>query len=848
MAKSGKAAPAIDTKTRIGSREGRDAGSIAWGFAEQLRFSLGVDSYTATDYDRYMSLSLTIRDRLIHQWIHTQQTHHDKEVKRVYYLSLEFLMGRAMGNNIINLGLWDETVGALEELGYSLEEIREQEVDAGLGNGGLGRLAACYLDSMATMDIPAFGYGLRYDYGIFRQEIDNGFQVEQPDDWLRKGNPWEIERPDVAVQVNFGGKVVPGTDRGRHVEHWVDTTPLIGIAYDIPIVGYGGRTVNTLRLWTAKTAEEFDFSDFNAGDYVEAVSAKVSAENLTKVLYPNDRLYLGKELRFRQQYLFVACSLSDILRRFKNSGLSWDQFPSMAAIQLNDTHPALAVPELMRLLLDAEGLDWDTAWRITTESFGYTNHTLMPEALEKWPVHMFEKLLPRHLAIIYEINHRFLERVTVRFGQNTDKMARMSLIQEGQERQVRMAYLSILGSHSTNGVAELHTKLLRERLVPDFAAMFPERFNNKTNGITQRRWLLKANPELADLITSAVGDDWITDFDALARLKPMADDAPFQEKIRKVKHANKVRLAEHLRREFEWHIDPDTVFDVQVKRIHEYKRQLLNALHIVMLYEGLRSGRITDMVPRTFLIGGKAAPGYAAAKLIIKFISNISRVINSDPQVNGRLAVYFVPNYRVSLAEKIIPACEVSEQISTAGTEASGTGNMKFMCNGALTVGTLDGANIEIVEEAGEENVYIFGLKAEEVQDLRPTYDPVSYYGNDDEIKAALDLAFSGLFNHGEPDIFDPIRAMLLEDGDTYMHMADLRSYADIHTRIGEEYRDRTLWTRKSILNIGSSGKFSSDRAIRQYAEEIWKVNPCPIEVEGDPEEILDEARRKAAQ
>ncbi|AFG36793.1 glycogen/starch/alpha-glucan phosphorylase [Spirochaeta africana] len=822
-------------------RRGRDAESIKWGFAEHLKYTLGVDRYSTEDYKRFMALSYAVRDRLINQWLLTQRTHHNKGAKRVYYLSLEFLMGRAMGNNVINMGIEDEVRDAMAELGYDWEELREQETDAGLGNGGLGRLAACFLDSMATLDLPAFGYGLRYDYGIFRQGIENGFQVEHPDDWLRQGNPWEIERPDITVPVRFGGHVITVEENGRLIHKWIDAEEVQGVAYDTPIVGYGGKTVNTLRLWSARSGEEFDFQRFNDGEYVEAVADKVAAENLTKVLYPNDTLYLGKELRLKQQYLFVACSLWDILRRFKKSGKDWSELPDMAAIQLNDTHPSLAVPELMRLLMDEEGLGWDQAWDITVKTLGYTNHTLMPEALEKWPVHMLEKLLPRHLQIIYKINHDFLQEVAINFPGQAERLRTMSLIEEGDSKMIRMAYLSIVGSHSTNGVAALHTELLKERLVPEFAEMYPDRFNNKTNGITQRRFLLKANPELSKLITDTIGDEWITDFAQLKKLAPYAKDKAFQKKFLKVKEQCKIRLAETIERETGWKLDTDTLFDVQIKRIHEYKRQLLNALHIIMLYNRIRKGE--DVVPRTFLIGGKAAPGYKMAKLIIKLINNLSKVINKDPAVRDKLRVYFPPNYRVSLAEKMFPATDVSEQISTSGTEASGTGNMKFMANGAITLGTLDGANIEIREEAGDENCVIFGLTATEVNDLRPTYNPYKYYEENEEIKEALDLLFSGHFNFGEPGLFDPIKELLFEKGDFYMHLADLQSYADAHRKIDELYRNRSKWAEMAILNIANAGKFSSDRTISQYAEDIWGVKPCPIEYNLDQAETLDEAK-----
>ncbi len=812
------------------SRSGNSSESIKQGFLEHLKYTLGVDEYTTTDHDRFMALSYTIRDRLINQWIKTQQTHHNKNTKRAYYLSLEFLMGRAMGNNIINMQLEDNVSRVLEEFGYNLEELEDQEADAGLGNGGLGRLAACFLDSMATMNLPSFGYGIRYDYGIFKQKIDNGYQTEQPDDWLRNGNPWEIERPDVTVKVSFGGRVESFSEKGKTIYRWLDTNDVIGVAYDMPIAGYGGKTINTLRLWSARAAEEFDFQDFNDGDYVEAVSAKVQAENLTKVLYPNDTLYLGKELRLKQQYFFVACSLNDILRRFRKSGESWKKFPDFAAIQLNDTHPSIAIPELMRLLVDEEDLSWDKAWNITVSVMGYTNHTLMPEALEKWPEPMLNKLLPRHLQIIFEINRRFLNKAVTFFPDDMDKIKEISIVEEGNPKQIRMANLCITGSHSTNGVAALHTELLKSRLVPSFAKMFPGRFNNKTNGKNQRRWLLHANPSLAALITETIGDGWITDFAQLRKLEVWADDKKFRAKFQETKILAKQRLSQCVKKKYGVKLNPEAFYNVQIKRMHEYKRQLLNVMQIIMLYNRIRKGNPDDFFPRISIFAGKSAPGYDMAKLIIKLINNVSDVINNDELIKGKLEVYFLADYKVSLAEKIIPATDLSEQISTAGTEASGTGNMKFMCNGAITIGTMDGANVEIVEEAGIENEFIFGLNADEVSQLKPKYNPASYYKEDKEIKDALDLIFNDYFSFSEPGIFEPIRRMLFEEGDKYMHLADLRSYDDAHQKAEAMYTNREEWNRKAIINIASSGKFSSDRTIAEYAKDIWGLKPCVVE------------------
>ncbi|MCK5156052.1 MAG: glycogen/starch/alpha-glucan phosphorylase [Spirochaetales bacterium] len=827
-------------------RYGKDSESIKWDFAEHLKYTLGCDRYSASVYDKYYALALTVRDRLIHQWIRTQQSHYNNKVKRVYYLSLEFLMGRAMTNNIINLQLEQPFRDALNDLGYSLEELADNEVDAGLGNGGLGRLAACFMDSMATMDIPSYGYGIRYNYGIFKQRIINGYQTEQTDDWLRFGNPWELERSDISFPVNFGGRVESIREHGEMHFKWMNTQHVIGTAYDTPIVGYGGNTVNTLRLWGARATEAFNLHDFNEGDYVEAVKAKVLAENLSQVLYPNDTLYLGKELRLRQQYFFVTCSLADILRRFRKTGEPWCRFPDYAAIQLNDTHPSLAIPELMRVLLDTEHLSWDEAWDITVKALGYTNHTLMPEALEQWPVPMLEANLPRHLQIIYEINHRFLQRAVTFFPGNTEKISRVSIIEEADPKQIRMTNLCIIGSHSTNGVARLHTDLLKTRMFPEFAQIFPERFNNKTNGITQRRWLLKANPPLASLITETIGDEWITDFNRITELKKYADDTSFLEKFETVKQKAKVEASNYLKHNFGWSIDPGSLFDVQVKRIHEYKRQLLNALHIIILYNRIRDGKADGMHTITFLFGGKAAPGYVIAKLIIKFINNIADTINNDPAVNDLLKVYFMPNYRVSMAEKIIPATNISEQISTAGTEASGTGNMKFMCNGAITLGTLDGANIEIMEEAGNENIFIFGNSADEVEQKRSSYDPYISCSQDNEIRQAIELILSGYFNVSEPGIFEPLRRILFDEGDRYMHFADLGSYKDTHAAAVKAYSGRLKWNRMAVMNIASSAKFSSDRTIDEYSKEIWKVTPSRVQGYESPSLSLEDAAASA--
>jgi len=798
-------------------------------FERHLRQTLARDRYSATNRDRYYALALAVRDQLVERWIATQQAHHKRNVKRVYYLSLEFLIGRMMGNNVINLEMEDICRAAMSKEGLEWEDLREFEIEPGLGNGGLGRLAACFLDSIATLDLPAVGYGLRYDFGIFKQNIKNGYQVEQPEEWLKYRYPWEIPHPEFSFEVKFEGRVETLSGPEGPESYWVDTKPVIGIAYDLPVVGYGGRTVNTLRLWSAKSAEEFDLDDFNRGEYVEAVANKVLAENLTKVLYPDDTVFAGKELRLRQEYFFVACTIQDIVRRFKSDGNAWETFPDKVFLQLNDTHPALVIPELMRLLMDREGLEWDQAWRISTASTGYTNHTILPEALEKWPIPMFQRLLPRHLQIIYEINSRFLREVACRYPYDPDRLRRMSIIEEGEPKHVRMAHLAIVGSSSVNGVSELHTDLLRNKVLRDFAEYWPSKFNNKTNGITPRRWLLKSNPRLAQLITEAVGEGWICDLEELRKLEKFADDPAFRESFRAVKQHNKQALARLIRDSLGINVSAESLFDVQVKRMHEYKRQLLLVLYIIVLYNRLKSDPALNVVPRTFIISGKAAPGYAMAKLIIKLVHQVAEVVNCDAQVNQKMKVVFLPNYRVSLAEKIIPAANLSEQISLAGTEASGTGNMKFQLNGALTIGTLDGANMEILEEVGKENIFIFGLTAQEVEERRPFYNPWNLYHADEEVRLAVQLIERDFFSMMEPGIFRPVTRSLLEGGDYYMLLADLRDFILTQERVDAAYQDREGWDRKAIINVARTAKFSSDRAIKQYASEIWRLEPCKI-------------------
>ena len=803
--------------------------SVRHDFEHHLRYTLAKDRDSATDRDRYYALALAVRDRVIERWMATQQTHHGEKVKRVYYLSLEFLIGRLLGNNVINLNMEDSCREALAEMELDWNALRDYEADAGLGNGGLGRLAACFMDSLSTLDYPAVGYGLRYDYGIFNQRIQNGCQVEEPDSWLRNGYPWEIARPELSFEVHFGGRVE--AMQGQHGQEWrwMPAEVVIGMPYDLPVVGYGGHTVNTLRLWSARADEEFHLEDFNRGSYVEAVEHKVRAENLTKVLYPNDNVSVGKELRLRQQYFLVSCSQQDIIRRFLTGNESWDLFPERAFMQLNDTHPTLAVPELMRLLVDDYQLGWDHAWKITTASLGYTNHTILPEALEVWPSDLLGRLLPRHMQIIYEINSRFMRAVATRYPMDFDRMARMSIIAEGQRQQVRMANLAIVGSCSVNGVAAIHTRLLKERVLPDFADFYPEKFNNKTNGITQRRWLLKANARLARLISETVGDGWITDLEQLRRLEPLARDPAFQERVHAVKLHNKTKLAKLIQHELKIEVSPDSLFDVQVKRLHEYKRQLLLALYTVIRYNRIKDNPTGEIVPRTVIFAAKAAPGYFMAKLIIRLIHHIADVINADPVVGTRLKVVFLPNYRVSLAERIIPAADLSEQISLAGTEASGTGNMKLQLNGALTIGTLDGANVEIREEVGADNIFIFGMTADEAEERRKHYNPREFYDGDPEIRRALQLIESNFFSLQEPNIFQPILDTLLVHGDRYMLLADMRAYIEKQDEVDAIYRNRPRWLEMAILNIARSGKFSSDRTIHEYAREIWHLHPCKV-------------------
>ena len=809
--------------------KGMNAKSILLSFANHLEYSLSKDQYTATRRDMYHSLALAVRDRLVERWIHTQQNYYLQDVKRVYYLSAEYLMGRVLVNNLINLGIYEEARKAMEEIHLDLNDLAEQEPDMGLGNGGLGRLAACFLDSLATLEIPAYGYGIRYEFGIFDQAIKNLEQFELPENWLKFGNPWEIPRPEYTFNVHFYGSVKQTTDsEGRLKSEWIDTSNVIGMAYDIPIIGYGNHTVNTLRLWSARASKEFDLNYFQHGDYLKAVEEKNISENISKVLYPNDQALEGKELRLKQEYFFVCCSIKDIIRRYLVNHDTFDAFADKVAIHLNDTHPALAVVELMRLFLDKYRMSWEEAWDITTRSCAFTNHTLLSEALEKWPVPMFERLLPRHLQIIYEINRRFLRDVSVRFMRDHERLRRMSLIEEGDVKKIRMAHLAIVGSHSVNGVAALHTKLLKEIELRDFNEMFPNRFNNKTNGITPRRWLLCANPGLAKLISQHIGDHWIRDLDQLRQLEPLMEDAAFRKDWQRIKLVNKQRLSDILRKLTGTSVDPSSIFDVQVKRIHEYKRQTLNILHVIHRWLKLKQNPQADIPPKTYIFGGKAAPGYFYAKMIIKLICHAAEMINRDTSTMDRLKIVFLPNYRVSLAERIFPAADVSEQISTAGYEASGTSNMKFALNGALTVGTLDGANIEIMEEVGKENIVIFGMTADEVRELAIRYEPWEMVKQDPILQQVFDLIREGFFSPEEPDLFHPLMDRI-QYADPFMALADFSAYCKAQQTIDEWYGDTDTWVQKSIVNVARIGKFSSDRTIREYNEEIWKASALHI-------------------
>jgi starch phosphorylase len=803
------------------------ARSIQENIIHHLMSFQGRDPERSGASDIYKALAFTLRDIMVEKWIKTQKTFYAKEKKRVYYLSLEFLIGRSLGNAVINLGLFEQVREAVEGLGYTMEEIREQEEDAALGNGGLGRLAACFMDSIATLKIPAYGYGIRYEYGLFNQQLINGYQVESPDSWLRFGTPWEFERRLPVFTVQFYGKVSTYQDeKGCYRTTWIDTQDVMAIPCDILVPGYENDHVINMRLWTARASTELDLTHFGEGDYIGAVQQKVSSETISKVLYPPDHNYAGQELRLKQQYFFVAATFQDIMRRYKKNNDNFDKFYDRVAVQLNDTHPAIAIPELMRLLLDIEGLNWEKAWDICINTFAYTNHTLMPEALERWSVDLLGKVLPRHLQIIYEINQRFLDQVVLQYPGDGEKLRRMSIIEEGVPKMIRMAHLAIIGSHSVNGVAALHTKLLKERIFKDFHNFYPGKINSKTNGITPRRWLLKTNPHLSELINSRIGSGWETDLDKLHELEPLVEDSEFRAEFTRIKLENKTRLTDYITMSTGVKVSPETMFDVQVKRIHEYKRQLLNALHVVYMYQKFVTEPDIQLAPRTVIFAGKAAPSYWRAKLIIKLINSIGDVVNNDPRIGDRLRVVFLPNYNVSQAELIIPAADLSEQISTAGTEASGTGNMKFALNGALTVGTLDGANIEIREEVGDDNIFIFGLDADEAEyeRIHNSRTPEQICRENKAVARIVESISEGAFSRGDRNLFKPLIDSLMSPHDQYLLIRDLESYIDCQHRVNETYLDQERWTRMAILNVARMGKFSTDRTIKQYSNEIWGI------------------------
>jgi starch phosphorylase len=813
---------------------GLDADSLSYDFRRYFSHTLGRDKHCRSVHYPYEALAIAIRDRLMERWKNTFYAYYEKDCRRTHYLSLEFLMGRTLSNAILNLGITDTVSRALHDLGISLEELADAEHDAGLGNGGLGRLAACFLDSCATLQLPVIGYGIRYEYGMFRQRIEDGFQVEEPDHWLRDGNPWELERPEYTRRIHYYGRTEHYHDQsGEWRVRWVDTHDVLAVPYDIPIPGYRNGTVNTLRLWSSAATDEFNLGEFNAGSYPESVAAKNAAEHITMVLYPNDASENGKELRLRQQYFLASATLQDVIRQWQRfHGNDFTEFADKNCFQLNDTHPAIAVAELMRLFMDVYGMGWDEAWEITSRTIAYTNHTLLPEALERWPVRLFRHLLPRLLEIIYEINARLLAQVSQRWPEDPSRLHRMSIIEEGADPQVRMAYLAITASRSVNGVAELHSRLLREGLFRDFYELWPDRFNNKTNGVTQRRWLAGCNPGLSGLITDTIGEGWVTDLSRLSGLAPHAEDAEIRLRWRAARRQNKERLADYVRHETGVAFDPDALFDVQVKRIHEYKRQLLNVLHVIHLYLRAKDADMAGGTPRCVIFGGKAAPGYAMAKLIIKLINNVARVINDDRSLAGLLRVAFVPDYRVSSMEMICPGTDLSEQISTAGKEASGTGNMKFMMNGAITIGTLDGANIEIRDAVGDGNFILFGLTAPEVDSLRPHYDPAGIIAADEELRRVIDLLRSGHFNRFEPGLFEPVLQSISSPHDPWMVAADFRGYLEAQRHAAAAFQDVERWTRMSIANTAASGRFSTDRTITEYARDIWRIQavaPLPL-------------------
>ena len=823
------------------TESGIDKEAIKRAFLDKLFYMQGKFPRLATLTDYYMALAYTVRDLMLRRWVSTAAAYTTQRARTVCYLSAEYLIGPHLGNNLINLGIYDAVSGAIQELGLDFDTLLAQEPEPGLGNGGLGRLAACFIDSLATLEIPTLAYGIRYEFGIFQQEIADGWQVEKTDKWLTFGNPWEIARPEWAVEVQLGGHTEQYVDDlGRRRVRWIPSKIVNGVPYDTPILGFRNNTANTLRLWRAEAPESFDFAVFNRGDYYGAVNQKIISENLSKVLYPNDEQLRGKELRLEQQYFFVSCSLQDMLRVLSVQRIPVERFHEKFAVQLNDTHPAIAVAELMRLLVDNHAIAWETAWDVTCRTMAYTNHTLLPEALECWPVALLGRVLPRHLEIIYEINARFLDDVRLRCLGDRAKLAALSLIDEQGERYVRMAHLACVGSHAVNGVAALHTELLKRNLMRDFYELWPQRFSNKTNGVTPRRWLVLANPRLSNLLTEVLGDSWVRDLNELKSLERFVDDASFRERWAQIKRANKVELSARIGQLTEGPVDPDSLFDVQVKRIHEYKRQHLSILHVVALYHRLKSGLASDMTPRTFIFGGKAAPGYHLAKLIIKLINSVGAVLNRDPETRDRLRVVFLPNFNVTNGQRIYPAADLSEQISTAGKEASGTGNMKFSMNGALTIGTLDGANVELREEVGADNFFLFGLTAEQVETLRSEgYRPSDWCCRDTELLAVIALLRSGFFSRGDTQLFEPLLNGLL-DYDPYFVCADFAAYRDCQRAVGETYRDRDRWVRMSILNAARTGKFSSDRTIREYCRDIWHVEPVPIKATSQSEVSQD--------
>ena len=814
--------------TSLTPRTGTDKDSLVQDINNHMRYTLAKDNFSATDWDKYRSLVLTVLDRLHEKWIRTQQSYYANDAKRVYYISMEYLIGRQLDNALLNLGLNEEMQKALEEIGLDYNELRDAEWDAGLGNGGLGRLAACFLDSMATLGLPGYGYGIRYDYGIFFQKIIDGFQIESPDLWLRYGNPWDIVRPKLTYPVHFYGDVVSTSDgSGKLHYEWRNTETVIAVAYDTPIPGYQNETVNNLRLWKASASKSMDLHCFNQGEYVDAIRDIELQENISRVLYPNDKVFVGLELRLKQEYFLVSATMQDIIRRFKKQYKDFRLLPDKVAIQCNDTHPNLAIPELMRILIDDEGLDWDTSWDITSRTIAYTNHTILPEALEKWPVTLLRSLLPRHLQIIFEINNRFLGKVRSTFGEDVNRIRRMSIISEGQQPMVQMATLGIVGSHHVNGVSALHTDLLKKTIFRDFNEMWPDKFVNMTNGITQRRWLNQCNPKLAALLTDHVGSDWLYDLSSLKKIEPFANKVTFRKKFAAVKLANKKRLAAYIKEKYDIDVNPGSIFDIQIKRIHEYKRQIMALFHAIALYNRIKDNPTAQMQPRTVIFGGKAAPGYAMAKLHIKLINSVADIINNDPVIGNKLKVVFMANYSVTLAEMMIPAAELSEQISTAGMEASGTGNMKFALNGALTIGTMDGANVEMSEEIGEENMFIFGMRVEDVEELRQKgNNPSEHYEQNPELKRIVDQLDSGFFNKENPELFHAIVRALIHEGDYFLVMNDFADYMRAQSEVDALYADQEEWNRKAILNVARVGKFSSDRTINDYASVIWNSKP----------------------